>query len=116
MRVVILFFSLSVMIPIKVVQMAAPAKTTPPQLRPPAPTLSKEQKETIKQRLTKQSSIPFTEDHKEAIERLEKMLKNRSYEDSIIGRLAYLAIFSALKSIDGNMVLDVVIGAISNRT
>lgn len=70
----------------------------------PAPQLSPERKIEVMEHL-KGMNYKLEETREKAFSRLEKLLKKRSLEQSLIGRLAYLIIFQAFKQMSPGQCL-----------
>lgn len=75
--------------------------------RPPKPSLSQDRKLEIHQWL-RNIGYDIAEDREAAYERLEKLLHGQPLEHSIIGRLAYLLVFDALRKLDSRPYLAMV--------
>lgn len=65
----------------------------------PAPQLSPEKKIEVREQL-RSMNYEVSETRDEAFNRLEGLLKRRSYEQSIVGRLAFLIIFQMFRQVN----------------
>lgn len=70
----------------------------------PAPQLSAEQKIEVLEQL-RRMNYKLEETRDKAFERLEKLLKKRSLEQSLVGRLAYLIVFQTFRQMNAGQLL-----------